>query len=97
MRSIRLALTAALSLALAVSSAGPAAAAEAIRVGFMGPLTGIFAQAGKDMLDGLKMALEQANYQAGGAQDRVIEEDTEGNSATASRSTGSWSTTTRST
>jgi ABC-type branched-subunit amino acid transport system substrate-binding protein len=32
----------------------------------MGPLTGIFAQAGKDMLDGLKMALEQVNYQAGG-------------------------------
>ena len=49
----------------------------------MGPLTGIFAQAGKDMLDGLKMALEQANYQAGGRKIELIEEDTEGNSATA--------------
>ena len=62
---------------------GPAGAAEAIRVGFMGPLTGIFAQAGKDMLDGLKMALEQVNYQAGGRRIELIEEDTEGNSATA--------------
>jgi alkanesulfonate monooxygenase SsuD/methylene tetrahydromethanopterin reductase-like flavin-dependent oxidoreductase (luciferase family) len=52
---------------------GPAAAAEAIRVGFMGPLTGIFAQAGKDMLDGLKMALEQVNYQAGGRRIELID------------------------
>ncbi len=63
--------------------AGPAAAAETIRVGFMGPLTGIFAQAGKDMLDGLKMALEQVNYQAGGRKIELIEADTEGNAATA--------------
>src|SRR6185503_1953521 len=62
---------------------GPAAAAETIRVGFMSPLTGIFAQAGKDMLDGLKMALEQVNYQAGGRKIELIEADTEGNSATA--------------
>jgi ABC-type branched-subunit amino acid transport system substrate-binding protein len=51
---------------VAAQPARPAAGAEAIRVGFMGPLTGIFAQAGKDMLDGLKMALEQVYYQAGG-------------------------------
>ncbi len=60
-----------------------AAAAETIRIGYLGPLTGIFAQAGKDMLDGLKMALEQVNYQAGGRKIELIEEDTEGNSATA--------------
>jgi branched-chain amino acid transport system substrate-binding protein len=83
MRSLRVGLTAALFLALAAFPAGPAAGAEAIRVGFMGPLTGIFAQAGKDMLDGLKMALEQVNYQAGGRKIELIEEDTEGNSATA--------------
>jgi alkanesulfonate monooxygenase SsuD/methylene tetrahydromethanopterin reductase-like flavin-dependent oxidoreductase (luciferase family) len=63
MRSLRVGLTAALFLAVAVGSSGPAAAAETIRIGFMGPLTGIFAQAGKDMLDGLKMALEQVTYQ----------------------------------
>ncbi len=83
MRSLRVALAAALVFALAVSAAGPAAAAETIRIGFMGPLTGIFAQAGKDMLDGLKMALEQVNYQAGGRKIELIEEDTEGNSTTA--------------
>ena len=58
-------------------------AAETIRIGYLGPLTGIFAQAGKDMLDGLKLSLEQVNYQAGGRKIELIEEDTEGNSATA--------------
>ena len=35
------------------------------------------------MLDGLKLSLEQVNYQAGGRKIELIEEDTEGNSATA--------------
>ena len=61
MSSLRAVLTAAFFLALAALATSPAAAAETIRIGFMGPLTGIFAQAGKDMLDGLKMSLEQIN------------------------------------
>src|SRR5262247_3818753 len=61
----------------------PAHAAESIRVGYLGPQTGIFAQAGKDMLDGLRMAFEQANYQAAGRKIELFEEDTEGNPATA--------------
>src|SRR2546422_4727744 len=75
-------LTGSLSLA-ALPLAGPAAAAESIRVGYLGPQTGIFAQAGKDMLDGLKLAFEQVNYQAGGRKVELLEEDTEGNPATA--------------
>ena len=75
-------LTGSLSLA-ALPLARPAAAAESIRVGYLGPQTGIFAQAGKDMLDGLKLAFEQVNYQAGGRKVELIEEDTEGNPATA--------------
>src|SRR5881628_1652809 len=75
-------LTGSLSLA-ALPLARPAAAAESIRVGYVGPQTGIFAQAGKDMLDGLKLAFEQVNYQAGGRKVELIEEDTEGNPATA--------------
>src|SRR5437899_417934 len=71
-----------LSLA-ALPVARPAAAAESIRVGYLGPQSGIFAQAGKDMLDGLKMAFEQVNYQAAGRKIELIEEDTEGNPATA--------------
>jgi branched-chain amino acid transport system substrate-binding protein len=71
------------ALVLSALWVAPAAAAESIRIGFLGPLTGIFAQAGKDMLDGLKMSLEQVSYQAGGRKIELIEEDTEGNPATA--------------
>src|SRR5215831_1916961 len=70
-------------LALALLGPRPAGAAETIRVGYLGPLTGIFAQAGKDMLDGLKLGLEQAGYQAAGRKIELYEEDTEGNPATA--------------
>ncbi len=87
MGSIRIALTAVVCLVVALAAAGPAVAAETIRIGYLGPLTGIFAQAGKDMLDGLKLSLEQVNYQvsgqAGGRKIELIEEDTEGNAATA--------------
>jgi branched-chain amino acid transport system substrate-binding protein len=71
------------ALTLVFLAGRPAAAAETIRIGYLGPLTGIFAQAGKDMLDGLKLALEQINYQAGGRKIELFEEDTEGNTATA--------------
>jgi branched-chain amino acid transport system substrate-binding protein len=73
----------ALGAAAALLMSSPASAAEPVRVGYLGPLTGIFAQAGKDMLDGLKMAFEQAGYQAGGRKIELIEEDDEGNPATA--------------
>jgi len=71
--------------ALAVAPAGRdvASAADPIRIGYMGPMTGIFAQAGKDMFDGLKMGLEAAGGQVAGRKLELIEEDTEGNPATA--------------
>jgi len=80
MRQLRVA---GMVLTLILLAAHPSAAAETIRIGYLGPLTGIFAQAGKDMQDGLKLALEQVNYQAGGRKIELFEEDTEGNSATA--------------
>lgn len=83
MMSIRTAAGVLVALALVFLADRPATAAETIRVGYLGPLTGIFAQAGKDMLDGLKLSLEQINYQAGGRKIELFEEDTEGNSATA--------------
>src|SRR5712664_4461119 len=70
-------------LILVLLLAAPVAGAESIRVGYLGPLTGIFAAAGKDMLDGLKMAFEQVNYEVAGRKIELIEEDTEGNPATA--------------
>ncbi len=74
---------AALLLVLVLLLAGPVAGAESIRVGYLGPLTGIFAAAGKDMLDGLKLAFEQVNYEVAGRKIELIEEDDEGNPATA--------------
>ena len=61
----------------------PASATEPIRIGYLGPLTGIFAQAGKDMLEGLKMGLEPAGGQVAGRKLELIDEDNEGNPATA--------------
>jgi len=58
------ALGALLALILAVSVTS-VPANEPIRVGFLAPLTGIFAQAGRDMLDGLKLGLEHSNYSGG--------------------------------
>src|SRR5437667_6791272 len=83
MKLIRVVVVASMALALLAFAPRPSTAAETIRIGFLGPLTGIFAQAGKDMLDGLKLSLEQVNYQAGGRKIELLEEDTEGNSATA--------------
>ena len=75
-----------LALAVAVllfAPATPAAAADPIRIGFLGPLSGMFAQAGKDMLDGMKLGLEEAGFQAGGRKVELIAEDDESNNATA--------------
>lgn len=78
MRSVALVLVVVLVLA-----AAPLHAAEPVKIGYLGPQTGIFAPAGKDMLEGLKMALEQAGYQAAGRKIELVEEDDEGNPATA--------------
>jgi branched-chain amino acid transport system substrate-binding protein len=83
MRPFRFAIAIGVALIQTLLAAGSALAAEPIRVGYLGPLTGIFAQAGKDMLDGLKLGLEQVSYQAGGRKIELVEEDTEGNPATA--------------
>ncbi len=71
------------AVAAGVFAGGTASAADPIRIGFLAPMTGIFAQAGKDMLDGLKMGLEQAGGQVAGRKIELIEEDDEGNPATA--------------
>jgi branched-chain amino acid transport system substrate-binding protein len=83
-RSLSKSALASLVLALAIA-AGPriASAAETIKVGFMAPLSGIFAQAGKDMLEGIKLAFEQIGYQTAGRKIELIEEDDEGNPAVA--------------
>ena len=66
----------------AAGSPAVAATPEPIRVGFMAPLSGVFAQAGKDMLDGLRLYCEQVGFQAAGRKIELIEEDDAGNNAT---------------
>src|SRR5256885_17140603 len=83
MRLTRSVAVAFMALGLILLVARPSAAAETIRIGYLGPQTGIFAQAGKDMLDGLKLSLEQIGYQAGGRKIGLFEEDTEGSPTTA--------------
>ena len=72
---------AAVLILLAVAT--PAVAVEPIRIGFMAPLSGLFAQAGKDMLDGMRLGLEEAGFQAGGRRIELIPEDDEANNSTA--------------
>jgi branched-chain amino acid transport system substrate-binding protein len=69
-------------LALGVSLA-TTAKAEELRIGYLAPTTGIFAQVGKDMVDGFKMYLDEHNNKLGGAAVKFIVEDTVGKPDTA--------------
>jgi branched-chain amino acid transport system substrate-binding protein len=54
-----------------------------LRIGYLAPTTGIFAQVGKDMVDGFKMYLDEHKTMLGGAQVKFIVEDTAGKPDTA--------------
>jgi branched-chain amino acid transport system substrate-binding protein len=68
------ALSFALLLALAAMGSSPASAQE-LRIGFIAPFTGGFAQIGKDMKDGFQMYLDEVNSNFAGAKVVVIYED----------------------
>ena len=59
-------------------NAGPAGAAQEIRIGFVAPMTGIFAQIGKDMHNGFMMYVEEQGGNFAGAKINVILEDGQG-------------------
>ena len=61
----------------------PTASAEELRIGYLAPTTGIFAQVGKDMVDGFKMYLDEHKNNFGGAKVKLIVEDTVGKPDTA--------------
>jgi branched-chain amino acid transport system substrate-binding protein len=67
--------TALLLTALAFAVAPAAAEQQELRIGFIAPITGIFAQVGKDMVDGFNMYLEETNSDFAGAKVRLIVED----------------------
>ena len=74
-------LTAFLAPVLAPSTV-PAQSAP-IKIGFLAPLTGPFAQIGKDMVNGTELYLDEIGRQVGGRKIELIVEDSEGNPATA--------------
>ena len=60
---------------VALGLAAPASAAEELRIGFVAPITGLFAQVGKDMVDGFQLYLDDVNSDFGGAKVKFIVED----------------------
>ena len=57
--------------------------AEELRIGFVAPTTGLFAQVGKDMVDGFQLYLDQHGNKLGGADVKFIVEDEQGKPDTA--------------
>jgi branched-chain amino acid transport system substrate-binding protein len=60
---------------VAFSLTVPAQAAEELRIGYVAPTTGIFAQVGKDMVDGFQMYLDETKGDFAGATVKLIVED----------------------
>ena len=52
--------------------------AEELRIGFLAPMTGIFAQIGKDMSNGFKMYLDEVGSDFAGVEVKFILEDSQG-------------------
>ena len=71
---------------LGLGLASPANAEE-LRIGFVAPITGIFAQVGKDMVDGFQMYLDEHKNKIGGADVKFIVEDEQGKPDTAATKT----------
>ena len=67
-----------LGAVVALASLNAPAQAEEVRIGFLAPMTGIFAQIGKDMVNGFELYLDQHNNKLGGADVKFIVEDTQG-------------------
>jgi len=62
---------------------GQSAAADELRIGYIAPTTGIFAQVGKDMIDGFQLYLDEVKNDFGRAQVKFIVEDEQGKPDTA--------------
>ncbi|HSB61270.1 MAG TPA: ABC transporter substrate-binding protein [Vicinamibacteria bacterium] len=57
---------------------GAPAGAEELRIGFLAPMTGIFAQVGRDMSNGFEMYLDEVKHDFAGAKVKFIVEDGQG-------------------
>ena len=70
------------ALAASLGLSVPAAAQAPIKIGFLAPLSGAIAQAGKDMYSGCELYWEENGWQMAGRKLEVILEDNEGLPAT---------------
>lgn len=78
-RGVRKSLCALVALALfGALGLARSAAAEELRIGFLAPITGIFAQVGADMKNGFQMYLDEVNGNFHGAKVNFIVEDSQG-------------------
>ena len=73
-----MAVLAALVVAGALGLGRGSASAEDLRIGIVAPMTGIFAQIGADMVNGMQMYLDEVNSDFAGAKVTMIVEDTQG-------------------
>jgi branched-chain amino acid transport system substrate-binding protein len=80
MRSTKILL---LLAAAALLAPGGAGAQGPIKIGFISPLTGAIAAAGKDMYSGCELYWQESGWQMAGRKVEVVLEDNEGNPATA--------------
>jgi len=84
MRQVVQALVACAAALALVAPGGPARAQQGpIKIGFIVPITGVFAPNGRDMADGLAMALNQVGNKAAGREIQVLTEDEQGTPAVA--------------
>jgi len=81
-RIVALTVLLAFAAPLAAPVGAPAQSAP-IKIGFLAPLTGPFAQIGKDMVNGNQLYLNEIGGQVAGRKIEVVVEDDEGNPATA--------------
>lgn len=68
-----------LCVAVLALAAGESRAQGPIKIGMIAPLSGPFAQIGKDMVTGTELYLDEVGRQAGGRKIELIVEDDEGN------------------
>ena len=70
-------------LSLLMIGVGPAQADGPIKIGFLSPLSGAIAQAGKDMYSGCELFWKESGWQIAGRKLEVVLEDDEGQPAMA--------------
>jgi branched-chain amino acid transport system substrate-binding protein len=64
-------------------TAAQGAGAEELRIGFIAPMTGPFAQVGKDMVNGFEMYMNEVKGDFAGAKVKFILEDNQAKPPTA--------------